>query len=243
MFSETMRFRSGVVVTATHPKAGPLYWYFSDESSVNGPDFYGITDRIDSALLLDEGWRQGYLHRRHGNHVSMVLTMLDEEPRCLRVAGKDIGSDSEFREWMRSAEWVDKKGPTRFEQLHDHGYCHEWEVCDLPLPIVASVRPRSRSFELAMTARLNWMEMRYLNLLCYFNDAEDAQQRAITAVLDLAGEEAWYGFKYRESTPLMFVDIPELAQAYRETFSYWISWMEQEQAERVTAIMNRQPGD
>lgn len=126
-FSEETRTRTGVVVSATHPTLGPLYWHFSDESSVGGPDYYGITDRIDLAFLLDEGWRETRSFKIHGDHISRVLRELEEDCGLHSKAGQTF---DEFREWLRSAPWADEPGPARDERLVDHGYFYTWETMD-----------------------------------------------------------------------------------------------------------------
>lgn len=141
-----VRTRTGVVVTATHPAVGPLYWYFVSEASVGGPDFYSLTDNLDRAYLLDAGWREDKLLSRCGDHMAAVLRDRDQVGQIggyddhgqewsqielegplatfLRRSGQTA---EEFVEWLRSAEWVDVPGPVRVERLVDHGFFCEWE--------------------------------------------------------------------------------------------------------------------
>lgn len=123
-FSDETRVRTGVVVTAIHPVLGPLYWRFSDESSVGGQDYYGITNRIDLAFLLDEGWRETKSFKIHGDHISRVLRELEEWDGLHRNASQTF---EQFREWLRSAVWTDQPGPERKERLVDQGYFFAWE--------------------------------------------------------------------------------------------------------------------
>ncbi|MHC5194869.1 hypothetical protein ACYSUW_14040 [Pseudomonas frederiksbergensis] len=141
-----VRTRTGVVVMATHPAVGPLYWFFVSEASVNGPDYYSLTDCIDSAYLLDAGWREGKRSSPYGDHIAVVLRDWEQVRQIggydddghewsqvelegpLATFQKRSGQTAEaFVEWLRSAEWVDIPGPARVERLVDHGYFYEWE--------------------------------------------------------------------------------------------------------------------
>lgn len=143
-FEGPVRTRTGVVVTTTHPILGPLYWYFMSEASVNGPDYYSITDSIDSALLLDSGWRETTLFRYYGDHIEKVLRdtgqisriggideygecfEIDLEGRIAYLQRKSGQSAVEFLDWLGAAQWSDVTGPACTEQLVDHGYSSEW---------------------------------------------------------------------------------------------------------------------
>ncbi|MGE8063890.1 hypothetical protein [Pseudomonas sp. NPDC089569] len=144
-----VRTRTGVVVTATHPVVGSLYWYFVSEASVNGPDFYSLTDNVDRAYLLDAGWRETNVRRFYGDHVAKMLRDWDQvswgggyddegnEWSQIELQGslatfqmRSGQSPEEFVEWLRSAEWVDTPGQVRVERLVDHGYFSEWERVD-----------------------------------------------------------------------------------------------------------------
>ncbi len=125
MEPEKVRHRTGVVVTASHPRLGEVYWRFVSEASVNGPDFHGITCCIDAAVLLEEGWRDGNLFLIHGHHISMVIRELETKgDRLLEESGQ---SADEFCAWLRSAVWTDKAGQVRLEHLVDHGFFSVWE--------------------------------------------------------------------------------------------------------------------
>lgn len=205
-----VRIRSGVVVSAIHPTLGALYWYYSDESSVGGPDYYGLTDRPYRALLMDTGWRTG----RHRDHVSMVVRELEDDDWHTN-AGQ---SREQFVDWLRQAHWVDEVALHRAERLADHGYFYEWEEFS-PDPPDAGLT--SGSFNLALSARFLWMEKRYLERLKFWDQAEEAEHLAIDKVWQLAAVQAWHGGRYGTSTPAFFADAPELAQEYREVFDYW----------------------
>ena len=43
-----------LVVGAKHPVIGMLYWYFVDESSVNAPNYYGLTTEIGKVVNCAE---------------------------------------------------------------------------------------------------------------------------------------------------------------------------------------------
>ncbi|MDF9778907.1 hypothetical protein [Pseudomonas baetica] len=144
--TDKVRTRTGVVVMATHPAIGAIYWDFVSEASVNGPDFYSLTDNLDRAYLLDAAWREHKGLSRCGDHIASVL----RDPDQITLIGgyDDQGHEwsemalegplasfqkrsgqtaEEFVEWLRSAEWVDIPGPARVERLVDHGYFYEWE--------------------------------------------------------------------------------------------------------------------
>lgn len=146
IFGGGTRTRSGVVVAATHPTVGPVYWQFSDESSVGGPNYYSLTTSIDKAVLLDVGWREEkYFY--HRDHMAKVLRDGDQiqegqghdeefgEWSFIELGGgvgeihrKSGQTEADFLVWLRAAEWVDTPGPTRTETLVDNGYSYSWEV-------------------------------------------------------------------------------------------------------------------
>ncbi|PXX54664.1 MULTISPECIES: hypothetical protein [unclassified Pseudomonas] len=45
------------LVAVDHPELGRLYWRYSDESSVNAPDYYGITDNARLASWVLPEWK------------------------------------------------------------------------------------------------------------------------------------------------------------------------------------------
>jgi hypothetical protein len=125
--TDEVRTRTGVVVMATHPAIGALYWYFVSEASVNGPDLYSLTDNLDRAYLLDAGLRS-----RCGEHMAAVLRDRDQiyliggyddqgnewsqmelEGPLATLQRRSGQTPEEFVEWLRSAEWVDIPGPAR----------------------------------------------------------------------------------------------------------------------------------
>jgi hypothetical protein len=147
--SEQVRTRTGVVVSACHPILGPLYWFFVSEASVNGPDYYSITDSIGGARMFDIGWREGSSFRYYGNHIEQVLRDSDDIERFggyddqgeefseIDLSGslgdlhkKSGQSVEDFLEWLRAAKWIDVPAPARVERLVDHGYRSEWELVE-----------------------------------------------------------------------------------------------------------------
>lgn len=144
-----VRTRTGVVVSASHPVLGPIYWYFVSEASVNGPDFYSVTDSIERARMFDTGWREGASFRYYGDHMAQVLRDddqieqfggYDDEGEIFtdialngpldglqRKSGQSV---EDFLAWLRAAVWVDVPAPVRVERLVDHGYSSEWELVE-----------------------------------------------------------------------------------------------------------------
>jgi len=128
MMTETTQRHTAVVVTAHHPTLGPLYWYFFNEASVTSPDFYGITDTVQTALLLDKDWRDAAHFSRHSQHIALVLAELDSDPShsCINGLNRKAGeSIDEFREWMRSADWIDAAIPV---PVVKHATISQWEA-------------------------------------------------------------------------------------------------------------------
>ncbi|MBX9405604.1 hypothetical protein K5E40_07895 [Pseudomonas baetica] len=144
------RTRTGVVVSATHPTLGPLYWEFVSERSVGGPDYYSISTSMARALLLEPGWRETSDFRYYGGHLSQVIRNQAREYRNPEYWGVDLvveledglaslqaqsdQTEIEFLAWLRTAEWIDVPGPTVIEELVDHGFMEEWEVLSFTLP-------------------------------------------------------------------------------------------------------------
>lgn len=143
--NDKVRTRTGVVVTATHPAVGPLYWYFVSEASVNAPDYYSLTDCLEHAHLLDTGWRDAKGRSRCDRHVAEILSDPDQvgliggyddqghEWSQIELGGpladflkRSSQSAEEFIAWLRSAEWIDIPGPACVERLVDHGFFSEW---------------------------------------------------------------------------------------------------------------------
>lgn len=147
---DNVRTRTGVVVSATHPALGPLYWELISEASVGGPDYYSITTSMGGALLLDESWRSTCDFACYGGHIKRVLRehareyrdpeywgvdlMIDFDHRLGALHAMSGQTEAEFVQWLRDAEWMDTPGPVRVEHLEDHGYIHEWELHSQTLP-------------------------------------------------------------------------------------------------------------
>ena len=145
----TTRARTGVVVTATHPTLGKLYWECVSEASVGAPDYYSISASVTHALLLDADWRSTSF-KYYGDHVSLVLREQASEIRDPEYWGCELKvefsaglaalhaksgqTEEAFLAWLRAAEWADAPGPIRVEHLIDHGYIHEWELHSQTLP-------------------------------------------------------------------------------------------------------------
>ncbi|MFJ7794545.1 hypothetical protein [Pseudomonas sp. NPDC096950] len=217
------RARTGVVVTAHHPQLGSLYWRYVSEASVGGPDFYGITADIKSAVLLEENWRTfaprtGTQH----DHVARVLREIDvdDDLACIDFLNQRAHQTvCEFRQWLSSAEWVDVAGPPCIEQCVDHGFFYEWEnvamgePCLLP-HFTRHGASRRHPFQIALSARLHWMEVRYLAVLGLADAQRRAKRKAFNAVFELATSEASGRGRYGTTIPRLFEDTVELAWFY-----------------------------
>ncbi|WP_202942749.1 hypothetical protein [Alteromonas macleodii] len=147
--STRSRTRTGVVVTAHHPKLGPLYWTYVSEASVGGPDFYSISRSMAQALLLEADWREKD-KALYGGHLQIVLRQQASVYRDREYWGvdekvvfegdldglqKESGqSEEEFFAWLQVADWLDAPGPTRIEHLVDHGYFESWELSSQTYP-------------------------------------------------------------------------------------------------------------
>lgn len=128
-----------LLVAADHPKLGRLYWRYSDESSVNAADFYGITENIQLASWIKAGWRDGEVWAEDYSDMSSIVARnflqellnpdrydtnyfelfnWDEECEDLALYG-DLGdlqtrsgqSIECFVHWLRAAEWFDTPAP------------------------------------------------------------------------------------------------------------------------------------
>lgn len=146
-----VRTRTGVVVTATHPVIGPIYWEQVTEVSVGGPDYRSLSTSMERALLLEPGWREGSCNWVHSHHLNSVIraevsqaTLHDEvdgdwvhtefEGGLADLHAISGQTAEEFIAWLKAAEWVDAPGPTRIEHLIDHGYFSEWEIESQTMP-------------------------------------------------------------------------------------------------------------
>ncbi|MFI8556319.1 hypothetical protein [Pseudomonas putida] len=94
----------------------------------------------------------------------------------------------------------------------------------------------NEAFECALSARLHWMEKRYLETLGFLTQAQAAHEQSLALVCQLAGNEAHTvesSQHYGATIPLILSDVPELAQEYRETYDYWIAEFEEWEAEEA----------
>jgi len=127
------------LVAADHPKLGRLYWRYCDESSLNAPDFYGITDTARLASWVKEGWRSSNdLYAQHYSDMSSLTARnfiyelfnsdrLDsnyfeffnwDEREGVALFGdlavlqsRSGQSVEEFVQWVQSATWFDTPIP------------------------------------------------------------------------------------------------------------------------------------
>ncbi|MBW8832388.1 MAG: hypothetical protein JF606_23905 [Burkholderiales bacterium] len=145
-----------VVIGATHPVLGPVYWHFTDGSDCNSADFYSLTTSAEGALRLQRGWRnKEYLFSRWRSFMSRMIIdntieldyelhgPLREDDECeLRVIDARLtnhlaelerdaaGAPGAFCEWLDSAQWLDLAAPHRLLFLEDMnslvGYGPRW---------------------------------------------------------------------------------------------------------------------
>lgn len=128
-----------LLVAADHPALGRLYWRYCDESSVNAPDYYGITDNVQLASWIREGWRKTDVYvADYSDMSSMTARCFIRElfnpnrydSNYLESFNWDNGhadivlyqdladlqrrssqSVEDFVNWLRSAEWFDTPVP------------------------------------------------------------------------------------------------------------------------------------
>lgn len=139
------RTQQGVVVSATHPALGRLYWSFISGADHNAPDYYSITQELDTALLLPYGWREKGHLAQHRSHVSK--TICDEAEYQGVQCAKDVmylggmlgnlqkrsgQSPAEFASWLEVATWADEEAPACVQYLTNFngliGYAPEWSA-------------------------------------------------------------------------------------------------------------------
>lgn len=112
-----------LVIGAKHPDIGMLYWYVVDESSVNAPNFYGITNDIAKAIdspeirylmktaRVSRGWFLEAIVRCNVEGGREPVDNLGNTGRRLswplaRYADK-AGTHSDFLNWMYEADWTE----------------------------------------------------------------------------------------------------------------------------------------
>lgn len=92
----------------------------------------------------------------------------------------------------------------------------------------------NEAFERALSARLHWMEKRYLENLGFLSLAQAAEEQSLSLVCELAGNEAHTveaSQHYGATIPLLLSDVPELSQEYRETYDFWKAELDEWEAE------------
>lgn len=135
----------GVVVATLHPIAGPVYWYFVDESDCNAPDYYGVTGDLQSATVFKSGYYRGNSFLSFRSNCLSGLSETGEvwdaeleedhdiENYCWEVeelAEKAGCTPDEFAGWLSKATWVEYPAPLKIYFLRDFngliGYRPEW---------------------------------------------------------------------------------------------------------------------
>ncbi|MBI6882622.1 hypothetical protein [Pseudomonas putida] len=117
-----------VLVSATHPVIGPLYWCHIPKDEHCPTDHFTVTDWADCGLKLPFGWRaQEDLSAAHIKHIENVIDPLSEdsdyqEIRCSRASdaverqlsgtlarlqGKSGQTVDQFVAWLIRADWKD----------------------------------------------------------------------------------------------------------------------------------------
>lgn len=216
---KNVRVRVGVLVGALHPTIGRIYWEFSDESSVNGADYYGLTTCPSKAVLLEEEWRTNSGWLRHGQHIPRVGRELLEDDRGWPTKSGQTLAD--FLDWINSAEWEDLRAPARAEQLVDHGYFYEWQEFFPCPPTSTAPGSQALAFELALSSRLHWMMKRCLDAIGLWERADEEQAMAFSDVWQLASIEACQQGRYGDAPPILLSDTPELVREYLDVYRYW----------------------
>lgn len=133
--------RSGVVVASLHPVAGPVYWYFVDESDCNAPDHYGVTGDADMAKVFKSGFYRGgsFNSFRSDCLTGLYETDWDDDAESYHteydwqvndLAAKAQCEPEEFVQWLQTTTWVEYPAPLKIYFLEDLngflGYRPEW---------------------------------------------------------------------------------------------------------------------
>ncbi|EKT4532170.1 hypothetical protein [Pseudomonas asiatica] len=119
-----------VVICASHPTLGPVYWCFTDGADHNAPSCYTLTTNRESALTLRKGWREGIIAWNHRDHMAKVMADenqfletydLDESEDgswttatilggMLKALQERSGQSPEgFSAWLTEAAWLDEE--------------------------------------------------------------------------------------------------------------------------------------
>lgn len=140
-----MRSPTGyVVIAAEHAVLGQVYWAYFDESEVNAPDYYGLTQDLQRASWVPVGWREGEYHMGGRGETDLdtwqarrfLGTLLDEfrldseywvdfddDGQMIEVLRGSLEqlrlrsgqSIHAFVNWIRTAAWMDVKAPESTE--------------------------------------------------------------------------------------------------------------------------------
>lgn len=125
------RVRQGDVhVGAVHPTLGMVYWQIVDESDVGIPDLYQLTECVEDALRLPEGWRDDR------NHCNMGKAFLHElyKTEIFEVRWPEAdGSDSSVAELDGSLAFLARKAGQSPDQLLAWLFAADWR--DIAAPI------------------------------------------------------------------------------------------------------------
>lgn len=94
----------------------------------------------------------------------------------------------------------------------------------------------NRFFEKALAARLLWVNVRAFEGMPGFEkDVENATQSALDMVDELAQDEVYGQWHYKDNVPLVLQDVPQLAERYTEAYARGVKeveeWEEAEEAE------------
>lgn len=136
----------GVVVAAQHPVLGPIYWTYCSNADCNAPDYYGLTDCLDSAMVFKSGC-YGWLNFSSFKSKCLEEFSCDAEEQwdvsleeyiyvyeySLETVGLAIKAKctpSEMHKWLHEAIWVEQPAPVKIYFLSDLngfvGYAPEW---------------------------------------------------------------------------------------------------------------------
>lgn len=97
----------------------------------------------------------------------------------------------------------------------------------------------NESFEMALSARLLWMQKRCMEFIGFTQEAERFQDSALNLVCELASNEAHTVEEFQHYgalVPQLLTDVPELCQEYESTYQSWMAdfaeWEAEDDARR-----------